>query len=444
MDINKMEELLETFPSEDINRYLQSITLIDLADNWDRFPEDQQMQLFLALEPERKATLLSDLSNNSQETIIKMLSEQNIKKILSEMEPDDITDVLQSVSSEIRKIVWTNLSEEARKEMVFLLRFDEDDAAGIMTPRYLTVRASKTVGQVISFIRKSASDVETIVYIYIVDQFNRLAGVCSIREILLANDDMAIKEIMNTDLITVMQNTDQEIVAKILEKNDLYAIPVIDVNHKLLGIVTVDDVIDVIREEQTEDVYKMGAMSGGIDRYLDTSVYSQVKKRVFWLILLLFLGTITTNVVSHYEKIIISAPFLFFFMQVITQTGGNSGGQSSTLMIRGLATGQLHFRDIRKVMLKEIMVGLIMGIITGAFLLLRGLILPPFIGLQNALIIALSLALVVVFSTLVGAIAPLVINRIGKDPTVMSAPLMSTFIDVCGLTIYFEVARLLL
>ncbi len=442
--MNKLKEMLETFPSNDIKSYLDSIPLLDLAENWDLLNEDQQIQVFLLLDMETKVSLINDLSNIAQEYLIKMLSEHNIRIILSEMEPDDIADVLQSVSPDIRKLVWMNLGEEVKKETVFLLRFDEDDAAGIMTPRYMAVPSSRTVAQVISFIRKSAEDVETIVYIYVVDQFNRLVGVISIRNLLTSSDSAIVRDIMATDLITVEQSTDQEIVAKVLEKNDFYAIPVVDRQHKLLGIVTVDDVIDVIREEQTEDVYKMGAMNGGIERYLDTSIFRQVQKRVFWLIILLFLGTVTTNVVSHYESVIITAPFLFFFMQVITQTGGNSGGQSATLMIRGLATGELHFRDIGKVMLKEVIVGLIMGIITGIFILLRGIILPPWVSMGQAMIVGVSLAFVVIFSTVIGALAPLLIHKMGWDPTVMSAPLMSTVIDVCGLTIYFEIARYML
>lgn len=440
----KLKEMLENFPSEDIKDSLSAVPLLDLADNWDILSDEQQIKAFLLLDIEKKAILINDLSSIAQELIIKMLSEQNIQLLLLEMEPDDITDVVQAVSPEIRKIVWMNLSDEVKKETVFLLRFDEDDAAGLMTLRYLTMEAGKTIKDAVAFIRKNGKEVETLYYIYVVDEVNRLLGVVSIRELLTANDSQLISELMHSDVITVHQDTDQEEVAKILDKNDLIAIPVVDTAHKLLGIVTVDDVIDVIREEQTEDIYKMGGMSGKIDRYLDTSIFKQVKKRVVWIVILLFLGTITTNVVNHYKTVTTTAIFLGAFMLVITQTGGNVGGQSSTLMIRGLATGEIHFRDIGKIMLKEFAVGFLMGLITGVFIFLRGLVLPPILLPTEALIIGSALTLVVIFATVVGALAPLIISKLGKDPAVMSAPLMSTVIDVCGLTIFFEISKVFL
>ncbi len=210
------------------------------------------------------------------------------------------------------------------------------------------------------------------------------------------------------------------------------------------GIITFDDIIDVIREEQTEDVYKMGAMDGIAHPYLSTSVLGLVKKRISWLIVLLLLGTITTNVLHHYESIILGSAFLFIFMPVITQTGGNAGGQSSTLMIRGLATGEIQFRDFRRIMIRELVVGIALGAGTGIVILLRSFLLPPGVPIDQAIAIGCSLVFVVVFSTLIGTLAPLLIAKLGFDPTVMSAPLMATLIDVAGITIYFETAKYLL
>lgn len=249
---------------------------------------------------------------------------------------------------------------------------------------------------------------------------------------------------MEDHVIYVHEDRDQEEVARVLEENDLLALPVVDSHHKLLGIVTFDDMIDVIREEQTEDIYRMGAIAGEAGSYLDFSAFRLVLKRLPWLVLLLLAGTITTNLLDGYSELSLSAAFLILFIPVITQTGGNSGTQSSTLIIRGLATGDLKFRDIGRVMLKELFVALMIGAATGAVIFLRGWLLPPGIETIQALAVGLSLAGVVFFATILGSLIPLIIHGLGFDPTVAAGPLMSTVIDVCGLTIYFEIARRIL
>lgn len=443
--MNIKEKLqLENLKGEDLQKILREATITELCEEWNAFSDEEGLKIILNLDLEDRVDLLNELSYGDQERLVTDMSEQHFKQILDEMEPDDITDFMQSVSQEIRQAVWQNLSAEARRETLFLLRFDEDDAAGLMTPRYLAIRSTINVGQALSFLRKNAGEVETVYYLYIVDDLQRLLGVVSVRDLLSAADSTPIKDLMETHYIAVDPETDQEEAARILQAYDLLALPVTDRHNKLLGIITFDDVIDVIREENTEDVYKMGAMDGSIDRYLDSSIWALVKKRVPWLIILLLVGTITTNVLKHYENMILSAAFLSIFIPVITQTGGNSGSQSSTLMIRGLATGELHTRDAGRIFLRECFVGVLMGIITGIVILSRSLFLPPGITLFQGIVVGLSLSLVVLFSTLIGAMAPLLIKRLGFDPTVMSAPLMATLIDVCGITIYFELARRIL
>ena len=434
---------IEETPPEELKLILAELPLADILEEWDSFNNEEALRIMVNLPLEEKVDLLNSLSNTEQEKLIESLSEQSINQILSEMDPDDLADFIQSVSPEVRKEAWNSLSESAKKETLFLLRFDEDDAAGLMTPRYLAIRAGISVGQALSFVRRGAQEVETVYYIYVLDEFQRLLGVVSLRELLIADDSTKITEIMETNYIAVHEETDQEEVAKTLETYDLIALPVVDSRNQMLGIVTFDDIIDVIREEHTEDTYKMGAMIGNVDRYLDSSIWDLVKKRVPWLIILLILGTFSTNIVNHYSELITTAAFLFIFMPVITQTGGNSGSQASTLMIRGLATGEIHSRDAGKILLKEIAVGILMGLITGSVIIIRSFLLPPGVNLPQSLTIGVALAFVVIFSTLVGTLAPLLINRMGFDPTVMSAPLMATVIDVAGLTIYFEIAKLL-
>lgn len=443
-NIDYFRKYREILSHEDIRSLFSEQATGELANEWRDLSEEEAAEIFLHLDNEKKLDLITELPNAEQEKVIASLSVQGKRALFRAMEPDDLVDIVQSVSHEVRRSVWENLSDEAKREMLFLLRFDEDDAAGLMTPRYIAVRATITVGAALNFVRSKVREVEFIYYIYVLDDLQRLIGSLSIKDLLGAKDDTPVEELMDTRVISVFDETDQEEVAKILEDYDLASVPVVDSNNILLGVVTFDDVIDVIREEQTEDVYKMGGMSGEADSYMDTSVWGMVKKRVPWLIILLLFGTITTNVVHHYEDIVIGAAFLFIFMPVITQTGGNSGSQSSTLMIRGLATGEIHFRQIGRIMLREIFVGLLMGIVTGAVIIARSVLLPPGVGIFPGLVIGLSLSFVVFISNIIGTLAPLLIHRLGFDPTVMSAPLMATLIDVCGLTIYFETAKILL
>ena len=266
----------------------------------------------------------------------------------------------------------------------------------------------------------------------------------SLRDLLIADDDLPISEIMETDVVSVTSDIDQEDAAKLLSDYNFIALPVCDHDGKMLGIITFDDVIDVFRAEQTEDIYKMSAVGGSTGQYLNTTVGALVGKRVPWLILLLLLGTVTTNIIRGFNSIILMSAFVVWFIPVITQTGGNSGAQSSTLMIRGLAMGEIHWRDIWRIIGKELMVGVLMGLILGAALLGRGLLFPPQIAFFSAVAISIALSLVVLISSLIGALFPLIIYKCGFDPTVMAGPLMATLIDAVGITLYLLIVQSLL
>jgi len=442
--IENLKEYLDPLNDEQLRNILSDLSASEIAEIWDQFSAEENLRIFLLIHQEKRGDLLSELPVYEQEHLIRELSEQATRSLLNEMEPDDLVDLIQSLSPELRASVWENLNEETRQETTFLLRFDEDDAAGLMTPRYAAILADITVAQALHFIRSSMDTMETIYYIYVVDQLKRLTGVVSLKDILRAKDGDLIENIMIRNVVYVKDDTDQEETARVLENHGLIALPVVDRFNRLLGIITFDDVIEVIREEQTEDIYKMGAMGGDTLSYLETSIWGLVKKRIPWLIILLVTGTITTNVLHIYQPMLVMAAFLTLFIPVITQTGGNSGTQSSTLMIRGLATGELHFRDMGKVLMKEILVGLLIGITTGGVILARAYLTPPGIELMQAVAIAISLCCVVIFATVLGALVPMLIHRVGFDPTVAAGPLMSTVIDVCGLTIFFEVSRRIL
>ncbi len=442
---NLSEYLDDPMKNREFAQSLKELSLADLESLWDSLSGEGAIQLFLMLDQNVRSDLMANLTHGEQEKLLESLSEQLTKDLLLYMEPDDLADLIQSVSADVRESLWASLTPESRREIEFLLRYDEDDAAGIMTPRYGALRAEIKVEQAINFVRRDMADkLETIYYLYVVDGFKRLIGVISLRQLLSAENSEKIGDLMERNVIYVMDNTDQEEVAHVLEDNEFLAVPVVDSQHRLLGIVTYDDVIDVIREEQTEDIYKMGAMGGNTDTYLESSVFALVWKRLPWLIILLITGTITTNVLNGYQGLTVHALFLTLFIPVITQTGGNTGTQSSTLMIRGLAMGELRFKDLGKVIFKEFFVAILIGLATGAVILLRSYFLPPGIAFIQAVTVSVALSGVVIFSTILGCVVPMVIHRIGLDPTVAAGPLMSTLIDVSGLTIYFEIARLIL
>ncbi len=443
-EFDNLREYMNLLNDKDLKKIIEETPISELLDIWEDLDEKEEIKIFSHLDMKKKADLITQLPASGQESLIKVLSEEHAKILLEEMEPDDLTDFIQSISPEVRDAVWSNLSNEAKEETKMLLKFDEDDAAGIMTPRYLAISSTLTVEHALSWVRKQSKNVETIYYIYTVDQLKRLRGVVSIKDLLSSDDKEIVYNIMVEKVISVREHTDQEEAAKILETYDLIALPVVDEYNRLLGIITFDDVIHVIRKEQTEDVYKMGAMSGSTERYLGSSIWKLVKKRIPWLAVLLLAATLTTNVLAYFEDFFISISVLILFIPTIIGTGGNSGTQSSTLVIRGLATGEIDFGDILRILKKEIFVGLIMGIGMGLLIILRAWLLPPFIDLDQAIAVGIALSCVVIVATLVGAFFPLIIHKIGLDPAVMAGPLMTTIIDLAGLTIYFFAAKLVL
>jgi len=442
--LDNMRAYLKDLKDQDLKKAVAEIPINELIEIWDDLDEEEELKLFRILDLERKVDLMDTMPISKQELLIRSLTSEHAKALLAEMDPDDLADFIQSVSPEVRESVWNALQDEAKEEALLLLKYDYDDAAGLMTTRYLAIRPNLKVAQALAWVRRNMQNVETVYYIYVLDPLKRLIGVVSLRDLMAGEDDDLVQNVMVKEVITVFQDTDQEEVAKILETYDLLALPVVDRYHRLLGIVTFDDIIDVIREEQTEDIYKMSAVSASRATYLESSVFALMRRRIPWLIILLLAATITTNVIAGYRHVLEAAVVLAFFIPIVTGTGGNSGTQSATLMIRGLATGELRFQDVWRIVGKEVLVGLMIGVSLGILTVVRAMLLPPEVTFNESLAVGTAMVFVVIVATLVGALAPLVISRLGMDPTVMAGPLMATLIDVSGLTIYFETAKLLL
>src|SRR3989441_9951655 len=365
--------------------------------------------------------------------------------------PDDAADVIQAVPEEERDGMLALLDEPTRKEVAALLAYAEDDAGGLMNPRYARLRPDMGVDEAIAYLRRQARErLETIFYVYVLDAEQRLLGVITFRELFAASSDKTVRDIMHTDVVTAPEDMDQEALSRLFAEHDFLAIPVVDTAGRVKGIVTVDDIVDVVQEEATEDIQKFGGMEALDAPYLDAGFWSMVRKRAGWLSALFIGEMLTATAMGRFEGEIARAVVLALFVPLIISSGGNSGSQASTLVVRALALGELRLRDWWRVMRRELAAGLALGSILASIgflriLLWQGLFHPY--GehyLLVALTVASSLIGVVTWGTLAGSMLPLLLRRLGFDPASASAPFVATLVDVSGIVIYFSMASLFL
>jgi magnesium transporter len=362
------------------------------------------------------------------------------------LEPDDAADVIQEAPADERERLLGLLDEATRREVKTLTAYAEDEAGGLMSPRYARVRPDMTVDEALGYLRRqSRQRVETIYYAYVLDSAQHLLGVVSFRELFAAPGEKLVREIMETDLVTVSEEMDQEEVANDFARHDLLAIPVVDADGRMKGIVTFDDIADVVEEEATEDIQKLGGSEALTEPYLQIGFWTMIKKRAGWLAVLFLGEMLTATAMGFYEHQIAKAVLLALFVPLIISSGGNSGSQASTLVVRALALGEVRLRDWWRVIRRELFAGLSLGTILGGLGLIR--ILLGGYGDHSLLLgltVALSLVGVVLWGTLAGSMLPLVLDRLGFDPASASAPFVATVVDVTGLVIYFSVASALL
>jgi magnesium transporter len=365
--------------------------------------------------------------------------------------PDDAADLLQSAPAPQRDGLSALLDEPTRKEVSALLAYAEDEAGGLMNPRYARVRPDMTVDEAISYLHKQARErVETLYYAYAADEQQRLLGVVSFRQLFVAKSDKKVRDIMVTNVVTVSAELDQEEVSRIFAKNDLMAIPVVDPDGRMKGIVTADDIVDVVQEEATEDIQKFGGMEALEEPYLQIAFVRMAKKRGGWLAALFLGEMLTASAMAYFEDEIARAVVLALFVPLIISSGGNSGSQASTLVIRAMALGEVRIRDWWRVVRRELAVGLALGAMLGVigfFRIVAWQAVSPIYGphyLRVAETVFFSLIGVVTFGTLAGSVLPFILRKLGFDPASASAPFVATLVDVTGLVIYFTVGSLML
>ncbi|MGM0500991.1 MAG: magnesium transporter [Bacillota bacterium] len=391
---------------------------------------------------EKLAFSFSDLDAETRNVLLNFLTPQQVKTVLNQMYSDDIADLLGELtigqSKELLKLMKNKDAQQIQK----LLGYDEESAGGIMTTEYLAVKDDKTVGEALSKIRDIATRAEMIYYIYIINSNKELLGVISMRELLTADPSQKLKEVMHRKVIKVQVDVDQEKVANQMSKYDLLAIPVVNNHNQLLGIITVDDALDVIEEEATEDIYKMAATSEFEITAAKEGIISGVLKRLPWLLILLFASMLSGTVIGSFSKSLSEVVALAFFIPTLTGTGGNAGTQSLAIVVRGLATGDLDRERMLAHLFRELRVGAVTALACGVIISIIAFFWQGtyFIGL----VVGLAMFFTIVTATLVGTTTPFIIDYLGADPAVAAGPFITTLIDVSGLFIYFSLAKVLL
>lgn len=372
-----------------------------------------------------------------QTYLVEMFSEKELKELLDDLYMDDTVDLLEELPANLVNRILNTVDQADRTLINQLLNYPDDSAGTLMTTEYVDIRETMTVAQAMAHIKETGIHKETIYTCYVTDQ-RRLLGIVSAKDLMTTADDVLIRDLMQTEIISVSTHTDKEDVAQLFTKYNFLALPVLDQDERLVGIVTFDDAMDVMVDEATEDITKMAAMSPSEKSYFETSVLAHAKHRIAWLLILMFSATITGTIITRYENAFAAIPLLVSFIPMLMDTGGNCGSQSSTLIIRGIALGEIQFSDLFRVMFKEFRVSLIVGVALALANGIRILIMYKNAGL--ALVIGLSLVATIVISKLIGCVLPLIAKKLHMDPAIMASPLITTLVDTCSILIYFNIA----
>jgi len=410
----------------------------DIADHLRNMNHKERIDLFAILDDNMAAQILSELDPQSEYQLLRELSTFKISKLIEKMQPDEAADILADLSSEKQKDVLNLMKKEDSKEVQQLLKYDEESAGGLMTTNFLTLKDNLTASRAIEALRQFVKDVQAqIVYVYVVDSNNKFTGVLPVKKLITASPNSRLVELVNHNTVTVNPSLDQEEVARIVSKYNLLAVPVVDKGGQLLGIITVDDVLDVITEEDTEDIYRMAGISH--EEIYRKSTLRVVQQRLPWLIATLIGGIVVATLIRNFQATLQQVIALAFFIPVITGMGGNIGIQSSTITVRGLATGNIDLNHIKGVIYKEIRQALIMGVVCGVVVGIVAYLFDnnPVLGL--VLMVAMFVAILV--AALIGVLVPLLFEKINIDPAIASGPFITTANDITGVLIYFLMAN---
>ena len=403
--------------------------------------DDRELALAFRLIPKDKAAeVFANMDSSMQKYLVEIFSEKELKELLDDLYMDDTVDILEELPANLVNRILDTVSTSDRALINQLLNYPEDSAGSIMTTEYVDIRENMTVAQAMAHIKQTGIHKETIYTCYVTER-RRLIGIVSAKDLMTTDDDVQIRDLMETEIISVGTHTDKEDVAQLFTRYDFLAIPVLDAEGLMVGIVTFDDAMDVMVEEATEDITKMAAINPSEKTYFETSVFAHAKNRIPWLLILMFTSIITGTIITKYENAFAAIPLLVSFIPMLMDTGGNCGSQSSTLIIRGIALSQIRFQDIFRVIFKEFRISLIVGSVLAVTNGVR--IMIQYDDPALALVIALSLIGTVVAAKLVGCMLPLLASKAHLDPAIMASPLITTLVDIFSILIYFNIATVL-
>ena len=387
--------------------------------------------------------MFSYLSSEKQQEIIESASDDELATIINEMFLDDTVDLIEEMPAGVVAKILKNTSTEQRKLINQFLKYPEDSAGSVMTVEYVSLKNDMNIREALERIRVKGIKNETVNDCFVIDKERKLVGIIPIRELIINKEDVRLEDIMSCHFEKVQVDTDREVVAGLFRKYDLSTMPVVDMENRLVGIITIDDIVDVIDQENTEDLQKMAAMEPSDKEYLKDSVFSLAKHRILWLLILMISATATGSIIRKYEATLQSVVILAAFIPMLMDTGGNAGSQSSTLIIRGLALGEIKTNDVWKILWKEFRVSIIVGIVLAGVNFLRILYFDK-IGIKMTFVVCSSLFATVVIAKVVGGILPVAAKKLNLDPAIMASPLITTIVDACALVIYFSMATMIL
>lgn len=434
-------ELLEQRRFKELREELETMHPVDIVEMLEDFDTRKAILIFRLLAKEEAAEVFTDMNSDMREELINALTDSELEEVMDEMYVDDTVDVLEEMPANVVDRLLMATDEETRKKINILLQYPEDSAGSIMNVDYISLRKEMTVADAILKIRQVGINRETIYTCYVTEK-KKLIGAVDVKDLLTAGESRLIEEIMDENVLCAATLDDQEDVAKTIKKYGLVAIPIIDHENCLVGIVTVDDAMLVLQEEATEDISIMAGVSPNEDSYFGTSVIRHAKNRSLWLMLLMLSATVTGEILGRYENAMAVMPVLITFIPMLMGTGGNCGAQSSTLIIRGLAVGEIQFKDILKVIFKEIRIALVVSFLLA---LVNGLRIYIMYGQNILLSLALGITMiaVVVVAKCIGCILPLLAKKLGLDPAIMAAPLITTILDTCTILVYFNIVTVI-
>lgn len=443
MDFENLNKLLDEHKYADFIKEIDEMNAVDSAEYLTVVDPENLLKVFRMLKKDTAAEIFAELDSDVQKKIIDSISDSEISKIIDQLYIDDTVDMLEELPANVVNRVLRNTQGKTRAEINRFLKYPEDSAGSVMTSEFISIHSTMTVNDAIKYIRRTGSRKETVYVVYVTDRSRILLGTVELRDLMFAGDDDVIENIMDTSIVSALTTDDKETAASLISKYDLLALPVVDSENRLVGIVTVDDALDVIEEEATEDIEIMAAIVPTDKPYLKTGIFETWKKRIPWLLLLMVSATFTGGIINHYESALGQMVILTSFIPMIMDTGGNAGGQSSATIIRGLSLGEIKMGNILRVLWKEFRVSLLCGLTLGAAAFVKALLIDratPMIGL----VVALTLACSVIFAKLVGSSLPILAKRIGFDPAVMASPFITTIVDAIALLVYFRIASAIL